>query len=579
MTVTLRPSTRWSRCTIANSVASAAVGPSLLEASMSMTADGATELSLTLDDPDGSLLQPGLLETGVAVTFDDLNFKVSGSTAKPMLGTGTMTVTARSAGWRALKDQKGVKAWKGISYSALAETAGKAAGLRVVAQPSANQTSIERDATSSTWDVLGSGASILGYWRFEVAGVLYFGQPTWLLARPGEKVWRLHWSPWDSKRSPGLATVDSASYSEDDPKARTIQVTLDGTDADEWRVGHQVTFTGLPRYTGTFIVTDLVVPLAVDDPVQVTFASPINPVPQPVAVLNGQGDQSIGAGYTDGGFSGPTRLRAVLLKAGFLPGSAGTGNRLEIAVGVAYGESGVNATILGGLHLRTAKWGPAVGLFQIRALNDPPATGPDRWRNQARLTDALFNAQAAYALSNGGTNWRPWQAFTNGSYKRHYMTGDNPYIKNYAPAGGITPGAGPGSAGSRSVANVIAAVRQVRAPRLGLCLATVQRAIGQASSGEPSAASFARMTIRKGHMHYNYSAPLGALQLWTGGSHGYGHVTISAGGGNCWTTDWNGNLGFTKVNAEQLTRAWSLSYQGWSEWYNNRQLNTSGSAA
>jgi hypothetical protein len=34
------------------------------------------------------------------------------------------------------------------------------------------------------------------------------------------------------------------------------------------------------------------------------------------------------------------------------------------------------------------------------------------------LYDPLVNARIAYQMSNGGTNWRPWGGYTNGSYRK-----------------------------------------------------------------------------------------------------------------------------------------------------------------
>lgn len=56
----------------------------------------------------------------------------------------------------------------------------------------------------------------------------------------------------------------------------------------------------------------------------------------------------------------------------------------------------------------------ATGLFQIM-----PATAVSNGFNPSLLTDPLYNAEAAYKISNKGTNWYPWQAFTNGAYLKY----------------------------------------------------------------------------------------------------------------------------------------------------------------
>lgn len=72
---------------------------------------------------------------------------------------------------------------------------------------------------------------------------------------------------------------------------------------------------------------------------------------------------------------------------------------------------------LGDLKLTTAKWGPSVGLWQIRSLNAEKGTGGTR--DASRLTDASFNARSMYAESKGGRDWSPWTTYNDGAYRDH----------------------------------------------------------------------------------------------------------------------------------------------------------------
>ncbi|MDE2097945.1 MAG: response regulator transcription factor [Patescibacteria group bacterium] len=75
------------------------------------------------------------------------------------------------------------------------------------------------------------------------------------------------------------------------------------------------------------------------------------------------------------------------------------------------------------------------GLWQIN-LNAHPD-----WANQ-NLYDPAVNAQAALAISNGGTNFNPWTTYTNGCY-RQYLTGAAPAsspvstVRNALSGGGL----------------------------------------------------------------------------------------------------------------------------------------------
>lgn len=93
------------------------------------------------------------------------------------------------------------------------------------------------------------------------------------------------------------------------------------------------------------------------------------------------------------------------------------GQSLDIALGVSYAESSGYADAVGDIALVDEKWGPSVGLFQIRSLRDPNAWGPtDRWRVAEKLRDPEYNAKAAFAISRQGTNFTAWTMYRNETY-------------------------------------------------------------------------------------------------------------------------------------------------------------------
>lgn len=105
------------------------------------------------------------------------------------------------------------------------------------------------------------------------------------------------------------------------------------------------------------------------------------------------------------------------IKAGF------TGVALVTAVAIAGAESAFKPNAVGDVNLIDNKWGPSVGLWQIRSLKNPGAyTGPDKLRNESSLTDPYFNARAAYAISKGGTDFKPWSTYTNGMFTKFTAT-------------------------------------------------------------------------------------------------------------------------------------------------------------
>lgn len=91
-----------------------------------------------------------------------------------------------------------------------------------------------------------------------------------------------------------------------------------------------------------------------------------------------------------------------------------------VATAIALGESGGRTDAQGDVGLQDSKWGPSIGLWQIRSLKAEYGTGGPR--DATRLTDPYFNAASMVAISGKGGNWRPWTVFTSGAYKKYLGT-------------------------------------------------------------------------------------------------------------------------------------------------------------
>lgn len=92
------------------------------------------------------------------------------------------------------------------------------------------------------------------------------------------------------------------------------------------------------------------------------------------------------------------------------------GEGLRIAVAVAMGESGGRTNAVGDVTIQDAKWGPSIGLWQIRSIKAEKGKGSNR--DELANYDPLHNAKAAYQISGGGANFKPWSVYTNGAYKK-----------------------------------------------------------------------------------------------------------------------------------------------------------------
>lgn len=82
----------------------------------------------------------------------------------------------------------------------------------------------------------------------------------------------------------------------------------------------------------------------------------------------------------------------------------------KLAAAIAMAESG---GVTGAVARNSREY--SVGLWQINVRAHPQYS-------DLEMKDPIKNALAAYNISRGGTNWKPWGAYTNGSYKQ-FQTG------------------------------------------------------------------------------------------------------------------------------------------------------------
>lgn len=108
----------------------------------------------------------------------------------------------------------------------------------------------------------------------------------------------------------------------------------------------------------------------------------------------------------------PVMARTLFAAAGF------EGEALDIILGIAWAESAGYADAVGDYTIVNDKWGPSVGLTQVRTLRDPSKWGDaDRVRDIEALRDPAHQAAASWAISSQGRNFGPWTTYTNGAYK------------------------------------------------------------------------------------------------------------------------------------------------------------------
>jgi murein DD-endopeptidase MepM/ murein hydrolase activator NlpD len=99
------------------------------------------------------------------------------------------------------------------------------------------------------------------------------------------------------------------------------------------------------------------------------------------------------------------------------------GKALKTAYAISIAESGGRSNAKGDVSLQTSKWGPSIGLFQIRSLKDWKKYN-DPYRDASKLYDPRYNAEAAFKKSNQGKSFKAWSTYTSGSFVKHLGEAD-----------------------------------------------------------------------------------------------------------------------------------------------------------
>jgi hypothetical protein len=132
----------------------------------------------------------------------------------------------------------------------------------------------------------------------------------------------------------------------------------------------------------------------------------------------------------------PAQLRDLAASVGFPDPSLAA----AVAMAESYGHTDASNIVTPSMAAsRTAEdpshpVGPewSLGVWQINSCARWQGDSCVSFRyDQTRLLDATYNAQVAYAISNGGANWRPWGGYTNGGYRQYLPAG---YVPPPAPA-------------------------------------------------------------------------------------------------------------------------------------------------
>lgn len=262
------------------------ISTDIISASLSLDIGQVSELTIEVDDPKWATFKASHLPLGAHVSYHDFRFNVARYELTAGGGEGGFTIVARPRVVRNLKNRKGKLVMNNVSPSRFVALETRAAGGKAICQPSNVRQQVVRDvqvpgqegnADTSSWSTFQRLANELGFIVYESAGIIYFGKPTWLVKR--NPVHKVSWTFGADDPPSRAVSIPTGYRSLDDMGRATVDVTVPIERANEFRVGHSIRLTGVPRFSDErFIINTIDYPLVQDGgDVAINATTPFNP--------------------------------------------------------------------------------------------------------------------------------------------------------------------------------------------------------------------------------------------------------------------------------------------------------------
>lgn len=271
------------------------------------------------------------------------------------------------------------------------------------------------------------------------------------------------------------------------------------------------------------------------------------------------------------------------LAAGFTRAEA---NEMTV---IAKYESGWDPANIGDQTL--AKYGSR-GLWQVFTGAWSPSdfgfgSGPWTASLVSVLADPAHNAHAAYVVfkAQGLTAWSTYNSYHNDpSWAALLAKVEKIDLTIPAPKGPIVSVVSKadknyyvklGNRNPRGAAALAEARKQSESGAAGwhdLCLKFVRTCFGVNAQQPTAYAAWTANLKPRDLTHGWYNPPAGVPVFWQGGSSGAGHIAISDGKGNCWSSDIRRTGKVDLVPITEIHAKWGLKFLGWSEVLNGVRI-------
>lgn len=306
------------------------IADNILSLEVSLTMDGASEISFEIIDPDFLFAKSNYFQIRRDVLYQDQIFEI----AVVEVGAGdsiwpVYKISARNKNVQMMKRDKSPEAYRATSASDYVKVVADRFGMGSIIEETTKKQSVVKGRSDKTdesvWDVISRSASDAQFVAFEVSNLLFFCSQQFLLGKWGDPAYVygeasfipfVYPEPSESV-FPGAAAkyvlleMPTFRRSDDDPMDAEGSMVVEKTNGRLLRPGMTVWVGGVPDFEGFYLITSVEFDEGTPNPVRVQFRTPIKAEEvqgSSTGDLGGGGQTGTGSTSSAGGLSLPQNI-------------------------------------------------------------------------------------------------------------------------------------------------------------------------------------------------------------------------------------------------------------------------------
>jgi hypothetical protein len=272
------------------------IADNITSMSLSLTMDQASELTFSVIDPGFAFASSNYFQIRRDVFYRELIFEIARvEVSRSDSIHPEYRLVCYNKNVQMMKRDKKPEAYRGISASDYVRTIAKRFNMKTFIQETQKKQSIVKGRSNSSdenvWSVLQRSAQEAEFACFEIDNCLFFCSQKYLLGKWGDPDYQymgnffvpFGWPENDDTAFPGsknkyiLMDMPTFTRSENDPMDAEGTLLVERTNGVQLRPGMTVNITGIPDFENGYLVTDVSFDEGVNDPVSVSFRTPVKP--------------------------------------------------------------------------------------------------------------------------------------------------------------------------------------------------------------------------------------------------------------------------------------------------------------